>query len=309
MEFLFRMRVGEPVKQCARSRCGPSRRASIRAAYQAAVADGKSDASDATERLMEAVDRAAREACLSDEECQVDFDDDEASTNGDTATAAGKPRGVSSEALMLALRDHGAELAPAEWLSLIRPVAGRAAAAGKKGVFVDNAALAAILQTPAGGSFSSHVDNMMSTGENPSSSAAAAANVDGDGGGDASYDWNAIAKASFERILEESRAREGADADASDATEATVTFEDVADMVCAPDGSEELCRVTLKEEFDEVDTSGSVRRGGGWVSGRCSFNGYAYQKRRNTYVITKYKSCRPFFIYFSVVATPRGRST
>lgn len=238
------------------------------------MADGKSDSSDATARLVEAVDRAAREACLSDEECQVDGDD-ESSSDGGTEAAAGKPRGVSSEALMLALRDHGAELAPSEWLSLIRPVAGRAATAGKKGAFVDNAALAAILQTPAGGSFSSHVDEITTTGMNSSSSSSspsgvgassssAAVNIDGGGGGDASYDWNAIAKASFERILEKSKAREGADAVSSDAVEETVTFEDVADEVCAWDGSEELCRVTLKEEFDEVDTSGSVR---GWRGG------------------------------------------
>ena len=134
---------------------GAVRRASIRAAYETAVADGKSDASDATERLVEAVDKAARDACL-DEEC--------APEDMDTTSATGA-EGVSSEALRKALRDHGAELAPAEWLSLIRPVAGRAAGVGKSGSsFVDNAALAAILQTPAGGSFSTHVDEEVADG-------------------------------------------------------------------------------------------------------------------------------------------------
>ena len=54
--------------------------------------------------------------------------------------------------------------------------------------------------------------------------------------------------------MEKSKSKE--DADAFDLMDETVTFEDVADEVCAWDGSEELCRVTLKEEFDEVDTTG-----------------------------------------------------
>ena len=61
-------------------------------------------------------------------------------------------RRLLGHALMLALRDHGAELNPEEWLSLIRPVTGRRGGAGGT-VFVDNAALAAMLATPAGGSF------------------------------------------------------------------------------------------------------------------------------------------------------------
>ena len=40
--------------------------------------------------------------------------------------------GVSSDALMLALRDHGAELNPEEWLSLIR--ARQAAATARAAV-------------------------------------------------------------------------------------------------------------------------------------------------------------------------------
>lgn len=249
---------------------GAVRRASIRAAYETSVADGKSGAPNATARLVEAVDNAAREACSDDEGCEVGYDDDDE-----------VPKGVSSEALMLALRDHGAELAPSEWLSLIRPVAGRATA-GKKGSFVDNAALAAMLQTPAGGSFSTHVDGMYDgvsslagaagvgaaseAARGAASEAAAAENAKGDGSSSSSYDWNAIAKASFERILEKSKAKTEEACEADEEAEEckieglfdeTVTFEDVADEVCAWDGSEELCRATLKEEFEQVDTTGS----------------------------------------------------
>lgn len=236
---------------------GAVRRASIRAAYQTAMADGAggggsangaSEASEITRRLVEAVDRAADEACREQDGC-----DAEQSGNG---------AGVSSEAFMLALRDHGAELAPAEWLSLIRPIAGKARRLGGKGSFVDNAALAAMLQTPAGGSFSTHVDEGGDSTEAGTgfdiavdAGVGAAATTAARRGDDGAYDWNAIAKASFERILQKSKAKDGADI--FDMLDETVTFDDVADEVCAWDGSEELCRATLKDEFNEVDTTGS----------------------------------------------------
>ena len=98
---------------------GAVRRASIRAAFEAtssasfsASVDG--DVTAATARLVRVVEKAAEEACANHDECDVGDDVD-------------FETGVSVDALMLALRDHGAELAPEEWSSLIRPVAGRAA--------------------------------------------------------------------------------------------------------------------------------------------------------------------------------------
>jgi hypothetical protein len=116
---------------------------------------------------------------------------------------------------MLALRDHGAELNPEEWLSLIRPVAGRGTAGGGGGkVFVDNAALAAMLATPAGGSFgefsnSFHTDpDHPSIGTDASDAAMGAAMGAQEGDG---FDWDSIAKASFRRILEKTKGKSDGD--------------------------------------------------------------------------------------------------
>lgn len=208
---------------------GAVRRACIRAVYET-VATQESDGRENTTRLMEAVDKAAEEACKEHEEC-------EAATSGDGS--------LSMEALKFALRDHGAELAPTEWLSLIRPVAGNGKARGSgKGAFVDNAALAAMLQTPVGGSFSTHVDD-----------AEVGSTTFQDRQSALETDWETIAKASFERILERSKKKPSADL--FDMLDETVTFDDVADEVCEWDGSEELCRATLQEEFDRVDTAGT----------------------------------------------------
>jgi serine/threonine protein kinase len=233
---------------------GAVRRASIRAAFEAASSGSfaaDSDAAAATERLVRVVDEAAEEACANHDECDV----------GD---AEDFKTGVSADALMLALRDHGAELAPEEWLSLIRPVAGRAASgAGGRGAFVDNAALAAILATPAGGSFSRHLET---NGDDDSEDEDAIVSIppeDASGSennaSSGEYDWNAIAEASFRRLLEKARSKP--DADVFDQLEETVSFEDVADEVCAWDGSEELCRATLKEEFDAADADNDGKLG------------------------------------------------
>ena len=162
---------------------------------------------------------------------------------------------------MLALRDHGAELNPEEWLSLIRPVTGRRGAAGGT-VFVDNAALAAMLATPAGGSFGEHSNSFHADPNHPSigtegSDAAMGASMgaaEGDG-----FDWDAIAKASFRRILEKSKGR-AETTDAFELMDETVTYEDVVDEVCASDGSEELCRVVFEEEFRAADGDGELTR-------------------------------------------------
>jgi hypothetical protein len=57
------------------------------------------------------------------------IENDETGSGGsaETTSKTSPPvrKGVSAEALALALRDHGAELAPEEWLSLIRPFAAR----------------------------------------------------------------------------------------------------------------------------------------------------------------------------------------
>ena len=223
---------------------GAVRRASIRAAYQTA-SSGSFDGS--TERLVQAVDEAARAACREHEdECVPDADP--------------KSGGVSSDALMLALRDHGAELNPEEWLSLIRPVTGRRGGGGGT-VFVDNAALAAMLATPAGGSFGEHSNSFVADPNHPSigtagsdaAMGAAMGAAEGDG-----FDWDAIAKASFRRILEKSKDRADT-VDAFELMDETVTYEDVVDEVCASDGSEELCRVVFEEEFRAADGDGDGR--------------------------------------------------
>jgi serine/threonine protein kinase len=238
---------------------GAVRRASIRAAYEAVGGDFVNTSApggeDQTARLVEAVDRAAAAACAEhlDVECDA------------PTTRDGSYAGVSAEALRVALRDHGAELAPQEWMSLIRPVAGKGRRGdfGGKGDFVDNAALAAMLAVP-GGSFSSHFDDEASTEAfELAATASSRAKAEGEGEGDDAeadaYDWDAIAKASFQRLLEKNKSKPGADV--FDALDETVTFDDVADEVCAWDGSEELCRATLKEEFEAVDVGKTGKLG------------------------------------------------
>ena len=246
---------------------GAVRRASIRAAFEAtssasfsASVDG--DVTAATARLVRVVEKAAEEACANHDECDVGDDVD-------------FETGVSVDALMLALRDHGAELAPEEWSSLIRPVAGRAAGEpdGGGGAFVNNAALAAILATPAGGSFSRcldanerDVDDRLDAESNDDQDVVGSIPGDEETGirsaaSDASFDWNAVAEASFRRLLEKTKSGSGADAESPDQLEDTVSFEDVADEVCAWDGSEELCRATLKEEFDAADANNDGKLG------------------------------------------------
>ena len=128
-------------------------------------------------------------------------------------------------------------------------------------MFVDNAALAAMLATPAGGSFgeysnSFHADpNHPSIGTEGSDAAMGAAMGAAEGDG---FDWDAIAKASFRRILEKSKGR-AETTDAFELMDETVTYEDVVDEVCASDGSEELCRVVFEEEFRAADGDGDGR--------------------------------------------------
>ena len=158
----------------------------------------------ATARLVRVVEKAAEEACANHDECDVGDDVD-------------FETGVSVDALMLALRDHGAELAPEEWSSLIRPVAGRAAGepdGGGGGAFVNNAALAAILATPAGGSFSRRLDAESNDDQDVVGS------IPGDeetgirsAASDASFDWNAVAEASFRALLEKTKSGSGVDAE------------------------------------------------------------------------------------------------
>ena len=166
--------------------------------------------------------------------------------------------GVSAEALELALRDHGAELAPEEWLSLIRPFASEKNGEEKKrrGAFVRNAALSAALAAPLGGSFAET--------ERETSDSDERTNADDL----LTYDWTAVAAASFRRLLAKDPARNeptrasasSVDAAANDEP-ATVAFDDVADEVCAWDDSEELCRATLRSEFDAADADGDGRLG------------------------------------------------
>ena len=107
---------------------------------------------------------------------------------------------------------------------------------------MDNAALAAVLATP-GGSFSRHYDE--ANQPSASSTAAVAATP---AAADSEYDWDAIAKASFKRLLEKSKGRDEKLTGRVDDAElgGYVTFDDVADEVCMLDGSEELCRATVK---------------------------------------------------------------
>ena len=126
---------------------------------------------------------------------------------------------------------------------------------------MDNAALAAMLATPAGGSFgefsnSFHTDpDHPSIGTDASDAAMGAAMGAQEGDG---FDWDSIAKASFRRILEKTKGKSDSD-DFFELLDETVTFEDVVDEVCAGDGSEELCRVVFEEEFRAADGDGDGR--------------------------------------------------
>ena len=203
---------------------GAVRRASIRAAYQTASSGPSTGARRGSSRRW--TKRRGRR---------------QGARGRAHRTRDPKVGGVSSDALMLALRDHGAELNPEEWLSLIRPVTGRRGGGGGT-VFVDNAALAAMLATPAGGSFGEHSNSFVADPNHPSigtagsdaAMGAAMGAAEGDG-----FDWDAIAKASFRRILEKSKDRADT-VDAFELMDETVTYEDVVDEVCASDGSEEL---------------------------------------------------------------------
>lgn len=211
--------------------------------------DPMRSARDASARLVAAVDEAAERACVEHaEECDV------SNMWGTSDTR----NGVSAEALELALRDHGAELAPEEWLSLIRPFASEKNGEEKKrrGAFVRNAALSAALAAPLGGSFAET--------ERETSDSDERTNADDL----LTYDWTAVAAASFRRLLAKDPARNeptrasasSVDAAANDEP-ATVAFDDVADEVCAWDDSEELCRATLRSEFDAADADGDGRLG------------------------------------------------
>ena len=255
---------------------GAVRRACLRAAFEEfeSLDEVESNnevmrsARDASARLVAAVDEAAERACVEHaEECDV--------SNMWGTSDKKKRNGVSAEALELALRDHGAELAPEEWLSLIRPFASekngdtRNAGARRRGAFVRNAALSAALAAPLGGSFAET--------ERDAARAARAANGDDDDAFSSdertnaddslTYDWTAVAAASFRRLLAKDPARNEprpasalVDAAANDEP-STVAFDDVADEVCAWDDSEELCRATLRSEFDAADADGDGRLG------------------------------------------------
>ena len=226
--------------------------------------DPMRSARDASARLVAAVDEAAERACVEHaEECDV------SNMWGTSDTR----NGVSAEALELALRDHGAELAPEEWLSLIRPFASgknkrdiqkqNAGASSRRGAFVRNAALSAALAAPLGGSFAETERDAAIADDDDAFSSDERTNADDL----LTYDWTAVAAASFRRLLAKDPARNEprpasalVDAAANDEP-ATVAFDDVADEVCAWDDSEELCRATLRSEFDAADADGDGRLG------------------------------------------------
>ena len=253
-------------------------------------------ARDAKDALVAAVDEAAERACAERAEaCEVSSWGDDADDGKEKEKA-----GVSAAALERALRDHGAELAPEEWLSLIRPFAsGKGKDKKSSGSFLRNAALAAALAAPLGGSFAeteraaaekaeenderSSADRSSADAiRSPLASSAMAAEETHQA--ELSYDWTAVAAASFRRLVAKDRvsrqtprdADGGAVASASVATNgggvaegasvasvstATVAFDDVADEVCAWDESEELCRATLRAEFVAADADGDGRLG------------------------------------------------
>ena len=209
--------------------------------------DPMRSARDASARLVAAVDEAAERACVEHaEECDV------SNMWGTSDTR----NGVSAEALELALRDHGAELAPEEWLSLIRPFASgkngdtQNAGARRRGAFVRNAALSAALAAPLGGSFAETERDAAIADDDDAFSSDERTNADEL----LTYDWTAVAAASFRRLLAKDPAR-------NEPRPATVAFDDVADEVCAWDDSEELCRATLRSEFDAADADGDGRLG------------------------------------------------
>lgn len=233
---------------------GAVRRACLRAAFEEAEKESFYDDDDAkagdamiqnaknsTARLVAAVDEAASKACHEAEECDVD------GMWGDEGGEGSQRSGVSAEALELALRDHGAELAPEEWLSLIRPITNDKG--GTESAFVRNAALAAVLASPLGGSFAESDDP-------DSSDSTIQTNADEL----LTYDWTSVAAASFRRIVAKDPGNNLVD-DNSNLSTATLAFDDVADEVCAWDDSEELCRATLREEFNAADTDGDGRLG------------------------------------------------
>ena len=225
--------------------------------------DPMRSARDASARLVAAVDEAAERACVEHaEECDV------SNMWGTSDTR----NGVSAEALELALRDHGAELAPEEWLSLIRPFASEkngdtqnAGPSGRRGAFVRNAALSAALAAPLGGSFAETERDAAIADDDDAFSSDERTNADDL----LTYDWTAVAAASFRRLLAKDPARNEprpasalVDAAANDERRrTTVAFDDVADEVCAWDDSEELCRATLRSEFDAADADGDGRLG------------------------------------------------
>ena len=250
---------------------GAARRACLRAAFEEAEkASGISDdalgdagsrlirsARDATDALVVAVHEAAERACVEHDEAACDDVSWGAAPHGDAATGPNTPYGVGAAALERALRDRGAELAPEEWLSLMRPFA-RARLNDRSGAFVRDAALAAALAVPVSGVF----------GDAPATTERARDLATGEAAEDASsVDWTAVAAASFRRLVAKDRGASRGDADAISVaeaptvstTDATVAFDDVADEACAWDDSEALCRATLRSEFDAADADGDGR--------------------------------------------------
>ena len=187
---------------------GAVRRACLRAAFEEfeSLDEVESNnevmrsARDASARLVAAVDEAAERACVEHaEECDV----------SNMWGTSDKRNGVSAEALELALRDHGAELAPEEWLSLIRPFASgkdgdtRNAGARRRGAFVRNAALSAALAAPLGGSFAETERDAARADDDDAFSRNERTNADDS----LTYDWTAVAAASFRRLLAKDPAR------------------------------------------------------------------------------------------------------
>ena len=187
---------------------GAVRRACLRAAFEEfeSLDEVESNnevmrsARDASARLVAAVDEAAERACVEHaEECDV----------SNMWGTSDKRNGVSAEALELALRDHGAELAPEEWLSLIRPFASgkdgdtRNAGARRRGAFVRNAALSAALAAPLGGSFAETERDAARADDDDAFSRNERTNAEDS----LTYDWTAVAAASFRRLLAKDPAR------------------------------------------------------------------------------------------------------
>jgi hypothetical protein len=130
---------------------------------------------------------------------------------------------------------------------------------------VRNAALSAALAAPLGGSFAETERDAAIADDDDAFSSDERTNADDL----LTYDWTAVAAASFRRLLAKDPARNEprpasalVDAAANDERRrTTVAFDDVADEVCAWDDSEELCRATLRSEFDAADADGDGRLG------------------------------------------------